>query len=108
MELDMEQTVMELLINAGEARSSAMMAIQAARAQDWAQADAQLLASQEAAKAAHLIQTRLIGLDEGEGKVPVNLIMVHAQDHLMTAMLCRDLAQEMVLLRKELFGRPSA
>ncbi|MCI4185035.1 PTS lactose/cellobiose transporter subunit IIA [Dickeya dianthicola] len=108
MEFDMEQTVMELLINAGEARSSAMMAIQAARAQDWAQADAQLLASQAAAKAAHLIQTRLIGLDEGEGKVPVNLIMVHAQDHLMTAMLCRDLAEEMVLLRKELFGRSSA
>ncbi|NKI75177.1 PTS lactose/cellobiose transporter subunit IIA [Dickeya sp. CFBP 2040] len=108
MELDMEQTVMELLINAGEARSCAMMAIQAARAQDWSQAEAQLLASQEAAKAAHLIQTRLIGLDEGEGKVPVNLIMVHAQDHLMTAMLCRDLAEELVLLRKELCGRPSA
>jgi PTS system cellobiose-specific IIA component len=108
MEFDMEQTVMELLINAGEARSSAMMAIQAARGQDWAQADAQLLASKEAAKAAHLIQTRLIGLDEGEGKVPVNLIMVHAQDHLMTAMLCHDLAEELVLLRKELFERSSA
>ncbi|AIR70767.1 PTS lactose/cellobiose transporter subunit IIA [Dickeya fangzhongdai] len=108
MEFDMEQTVMELLINAGEARSSAMMAIQAARGQDWAQADAQLQASKEAAKAAHLIQTRLIGLDEGEGKVPVNLIMVHAQDHLMTAMLCHDLAEELVLLRKELFDRPSA
>ncbi|SLM64433.1 MULTISPECIES: PTS lactose/cellobiose transporter subunit IIA [Dickeya] len=108
MEWDMEQTVMELLINAGEARSCAMMAIQAARAQDWVAADAQLLASQAAAKAAHQLQTRLIGLDEGEGKVPVNLIMVHAQDHLMTAMLCRDLADEMVQLRKELFGRPHA
>ncbi|RNM04599.1 PTS lactose/cellobiose transporter subunit IIA [Dickeya undicola] len=108
MELDMEQTVMELLINAGEARSSAMMAIQAAREQDWAQADAQLQASKDAAKAAHLIQTRLIGLDEGEGKVPVNLIMVHAQDHLMTAMLCHDLAEELVLLRKALSDRPSA
>ncbi|MGM3160866.1 PTS lactose/cellobiose transporter subunit IIA [Dickeya undicola] len=108
MEFDMEQTVMELLINAGEARSSAMMAIQAAREQDWAQADAQLQASKDAAKAAHLIQTRLIGLDEGEGKVPVNLIMVHAQDHLMTAMLCHDLAEELVLLRKALSDRPSA
>ena len=32
---DMEQTVMELLINAGEARSNAMMAIQAARHREW-------------------------------------------------------------------------
>ncbi|AIA72436.1 PTS system, cellobiose-specific IIa component [Pectobacterium atrosepticum SCRI1043] len=101
-EFDMEQTVMELLINAGEARSNAMMAIQAARQREWQQADALLAASQETARAAHRVQTRLIGLDEGEGKVPVNLIMVHAQDHLMTAMLCRDLAEEIVLLRREM------
>ncbi|MBS4430497.1 PTS lactose/cellobiose transporter subunit IIA [Pectobacterium punjabense] len=99
---DMEQTVMELLINAGEARSNAMMAIQASRQREWQQADNLLATSQEAARAAHRVQTRLIGLDEGEGKVPVNLIMVHAQDHLMTAMLCRDLAEEIVLLRREM------
>ncbi|ACS84566.1 MULTISPECIES: PTS lactose/cellobiose transporter subunit IIA [Musicola] len=108
MEIDMEQTVMELLINAGEARSNAMMAIQAARQQEWQQADELLGASQDAARNAHKIQTQLIGLDEGEGKVPVNLIMVHAQDHLMTAMLCRDLAEELILLRRELFQRPNA
>ncbi|WDF98237.1 PTS lactose/cellobiose transporter subunit IIA [Pectobacterium carotovorum subsp. carotovorum] len=99
---DMEQTVMELLINAGEARSNAMMAIQAARQREWQQADDLLAVSQEAARAAHRVQTQLIGLDEGQGKVPVNLIMVHAQDHLMTAMLCRDLAEEIVLLRREM------
>ncbi|WP_225085690.1 PTS lactose/cellobiose transporter subunit IIA [Pectobacterium colocasium] len=99
---DMEQTVMELLINAGEARSNAMMAIQAARQREWQQADDLLAASLEAAREAHRVQTQLIGLDEGQGKVPVNLIMVHAQDHLMTAMLCRDLAEEIVLLRREM------
>jgi PTS system cellobiose-specific IIA component len=31
--------------------------------------------------------------------------MVHSQDHLMTAMLCRDLAEEIVLLRKEMFDK---
>lgn len=100
--MDFEQTMMELLINAGEARSQAMMAIQQARKRDWEGADAALAASDEAAKAAHKIQTALIGADEGCGKVPVTLILVHSQDHLMTAMLCRDLAGEIVLLRKEL------
>ena len=102
--MDFEQTMMELLINAGEARSSAMMAIQCARQRDWSGADAALAASDTAAKDAHKIQTQLIGADEGSGKLPVTLILVHAQDHLMNAMLCRDLAEEMVMLRKELFN----
>lgn len=100
--MDFEQTVMELLINAGEARSQAMIAMQQARKGEWSQVDAALEASDEAIKAAHKIQTALISADEGIGKIPVTLILVHAQDHLMTAMLCRDLADEMVLLRKEL------
>ena len=28
--------------------------------------------------------------------------MVHAQDHLMNAMLCRELAEEIIQLRREL------
>lgn len=101
MAIEMENVVMELIINAGEARSQAMMAIQAARQRNWELAQAALSASQDAIRAAHLIQTQLIGEDEGQGKIPVNLILVHAQDHLMTAMLCRDLAEEIVLLRQE-------
>ncbi|MGC0895032.1 PTS lactose/cellobiose transporter subunit IIA [Pantoea agglomerans] len=102
--MDYEQTMMELLINAGEARSSAMMAIQCARKRDWTGTDAALAASDTAAKAAHKIQTALIGADEGSGKLPVTLILVHAQDHLMNAMLCRELAEELVMLRKEIYG----
>lgn len=104
MSIDLEQSIMELLINAGEARSCAMLAIQSARQQAWQEADQQLAASQQAARAAHKVQTQLIGLDEGIGKIPITLIMVHAQDHLMTAILCRDLAEEMVMLRKEMYA----
>jgi len=102
--MDFEQTMMELLINAGEARSHAMSAIQHARKREWQLADEALAASVEASKGAHRIQTQLIGADEGCGKVPVTLILVHAQDHLMNAMLCRDLAEEIVLLRKEIYA----
>lgn len=102
--MDFEQTMMTLLIDAGEARSHAMSAIQFARKREWGQAEEALAASLKASSEAHKIQTELIGADEGCGKVPVTLILVHAQDHLMTAMLCRDLAEEIVLLRKEMFG----
>ena len=86
-----ESTVMELLIYAGQARSDAMEAIAASRQREWGRA-ADLMASSE---------TALIGEDEGCGKITVNLILVHAQDHLMTAMLCQDLAKEIIALRQE-------
>ncbi|RWR01862.1 molecular chaperone TorD [[Pantoea] beijingensis] len=101
MELD-ETTVMELIIHAGEARSCAMEALRAARTYDWHTADAMLVSASAAAKQAHHIQTTLIGADEGCGKIPMNLILVHAQDHLMNAMLCRELAEEIIVLHREI------
>ncbi|WP_048696818.1 PTS lactose/cellobiose transporter subunit IIA [Erwinia piriflorinigrans] len=99
--MDMETTVMELIIQAGDARSCAMQALRAARRYDWAEVDRHLEAATAAARSAHKVQTALIGADEGVGKVPVNLILVHAQDHLMNAMLCRELAEETVILHRE-------
>ncbi|KOC89397.1 MULTISPECIES: PTS lactose/cellobiose transporter subunit IIA [Winslowiella] len=107
MELD-ETTVMELIIHAGEARSLSMEALRAARKHDWATADQHLTAASAAAREAHKIQTALIGADEGCGKIPVNLILVHAQDHLMNAMLCRELAEEIIVLHREIAALKSA
>lgn len=42
------------------------------------------------------IQTRLIGDDQGVGKTKVSLVLVHAQDHLMTSMLARELVTELI------------
>jgi cellobiose PTS system EIIA component len=53
-------------------------------------------------KHAHKIQTQLIGLDEGSGKLPVNLITVHSQDHLMNAMVIQDLATDMIELYRRI------
>ncbi|HAW8330907.1 TPA: PTS lactose/cellobiose transporter subunit IIA [Escherichia coli] len=92
-----EELVMELLVNAGQARSDAMEAIRCAGQKDW-QGATQLMASSESAcLQAHKIQTALISQDEGCGK-----ILIHAQDHLMNAILCQDLAREIISLRKEL------
>ena len=97
-----ENTVMELLLHAGQARSDAMEAIAASRYGEWENVAALLASSEAACREAHNIQTTLIGQDEGCGKIKVNLILVHAQDHLMTAMLCQDLAKEIIALRKEI------
>ncbi len=101
--IDIETTVMTLLLHAGEARSCAMHALQYAREQNWGEAQQALNAADNAAREAHKIQTQLIGEDEGAGKLPVTLILVHAQDHLMNAMLCRDLAGEIIALRQQIW-----
>ncbi|PWC19545.1 PTS lactose/cellobiose transporter subunit IIA [Brenneria corticis] len=97
-----ENTVMELIIYAGEARSNAMEALDAARKRAWGEADALLAAASAAARKAHQVQTALIGADEGSGKIPITLILVHAQDHLMNAILCRELVEELIYLHKEI------
>ena len=99
--MDMESTVMELIINAGEARSYAMQALRAAKKGDWAQVEAQLTEASAASKRAHDVQTMLIGMDEGCGKIPVNLVMVHAQDHIMTSMLAREMIEELIAIYRQ-------
>jgi len=99
---NMEETVMELIINAGESRSCAMQALYAAKAGKWDEVDGLLAESTAASKLAHKVQTSLIGLDQGTGKVPVNLIMVHAQDHIMTSMLARELIEELIEVHRKL------
>ncbi|MGY0615584.1 PTS lactose/cellobiose transporter subunit IIA [Vibrio sp. FJH11] len=100
--MDLESTVMELIINAGESKSLAMQALMSAKQGKWDEVDDLLTQSTEAAKRAHGVQTELIGMDEGQGKVPVNLIMVHAQDHIMTSMLARELIEELINIHRKL------
>ncbi|HFL4979969.1 TPA: PTS lactose/cellobiose transporter subunit IIA [Escherichia coli] len=97
-----EELVMELLVNAGQARSDAMEAIRCAGQKDWHGATQLMASSESACLQAHKIQTALISQDEGCGKIKVNLILIHAQYHLMNAILCQDLAREIISLRKEL------
>lgn len=100
--MDLESTVMELIINAGESKSLAMQALASAKQGKWDEVDDLLNQSTAAAKRAHGVQTELIGMDEGQGKVPVNLIMVHAQDHIMTSMLARELIEELINIHRQL------
>jgi PTS system cellobiose-specific IIA component len=94
--LDLEEAVMGIIVNAGQSRSLCFEALRQAKAGMFAEADGLLAEAVEAGKAAHAVQTKLIEDDEGEGKTKMTLVMVHAQDHLMTSILCRELVTELV------------
>ncbi|WP_145475683.1 PTS N,N'-diacetylchitobiose transporter subunit IIA [Yersinia similis] len=98
----LEDVVMGLIINAGQARSLAYNALKQAKAGDFAQADELMAQSRKALNEAHLVQTQLIEADQGEGKTKVTLVLVHAQDHLMNAMLARELITELIELHQKI------
>ena len=100
--LDLEEQVMGIIVNAGQSRSLCYEALRCAKQGQFDEAEQLMQEAQTYANQAHLTQTQLIEADEGTGKTPMTLIMVHAQDHLMTSMLAKELVSELIALHKKL------
>ncbi|WNP32932.1 PTS N,N'-diacetylchitobiose transporter subunit IIA [Enterobacter kobei] len=98
---ELEEVVMGLIINSGQARSLAYTALKHAKAGDFAAAQQTMAQSRTALNEAHRVQTQLIESDQGEGRMKVSLVLVHAQDHLMTSMLARELIAELIELHEK-------
>lgn len=92
--------VMNLVVNSGEARSIAMEAIELAKEKRFEEAGQRLEQAHETINAAHNFQTELVQKEINGGSVPMSLLMCHGQDHLMTAMVVIDLAEQMVEMYK--------
>lgn len=93
---DFEELVINIIVNAGQARSNCIKAIECASRQDFSQAQKLLDAAGEALRTAHQAQTNFIE-DEARGvRHTVTLLMVHAQDHLMNAITVKDLSWQQI------------
>lgn len=95
---NMTETAFQIILYAGNGKSCAMEAIQEAKEGNFEKAD-QLIeeAGTELGKA-HDYQTKLLQREANGEENPVNVMLVHSQDHLMTSMTVRDLAVEIVEL----------
>jgi len=89
---------MGLIVGAGTARSDAREAIRLARSGDLIAARERLQSASEALKDAHHIQTELIQTEATGSHTAINLLLIHAQDHLMNAITMKDLAEEFIEL----------
>lgn len=54
---------------------------------------------------AHNIQTALLTKEAQGDHTPVDVLLVHAQDHLMTSILAKELIEQMIELYKRLDAR---
>ena len=93
---EQEQVVINLIVNSGSARSSAIEAIQYAKAGDIKKAEESLQTAKETVNDAHHSQTELIQAEIRGEKSPLNLLMAHAQDHLMTTILLKDIINNLL------------
>ncbi|MBB5326074.1 PTS system cellobiose-specific IIA component [Anoxybacillus tepidamans] len=97
----MEEIIFSIILHGGNGRSAAFEAITAAKQGDFSKARKKLEEAVNELAQAHHIQTMLIQREAKGEKQEVSLLMVHAQDHLMTAMTMKDLATELVDLYEQ-------
>lgn len=103
----MENLVFQIIAVAGDARCKATEAILNAKKNKLDEADRLIKEAREGIVPAHQLQMDLI-VDESRGnKQDMNILLVHAQDHLMTAMMFIDLAEEIVDIHKTLWDKIS-
>lgn len=98
----MEQVLAEMIASSGEARSASLEAIRHAKAGEMDKAEQALETAAKSLSKAHDWQTQLIHREAAGEAVPISLLLIHAQDHLMNAMTLKDLAREVIDLYRRL------
>lgn len=93
---DINMLSFNIILHAGNARSFAMEAIWLAKDNKCAEARQKIEAADEEFVLAHKVQTKLLQQEASGEPVNVSVILVHSQDHLMTAMTLKELANEMI------------
>lgn len=96
------EVIMELIMYGGDAKSSAMEAIQAAKVGDFELAKSKISMAEASLVKAHHSQTGMLTQEAQGNKVEISLLMVHGQDHLMTSMSFTDLAKEIIELYEKI------
>ncbi len=85
-----------IILHAGNARSSSMEAISLAKQYRFDEARQKIEEASQEFTLAHHHQTKLLTAEANGDKTEITVILVHAQDHLMTAMTVKELANEMI------------
>lgn len=91
----------EIVAFAGDARSKLITALRKAKEKKFDECDKLVAEAHELLREAHNTQTEMIA-EEASGKYSdLTFVMVHGQDHLMTAMLLNDVIGTLIDIYKK-------
>ncbi|EOL50143.1 PTS system cellobiose-specific IIA componenent [Enterococcus phoeniculicola] len=99
---EIQVAAFEIILNSGNARTTIHKSFAAMRKSDFSHAEQLLTKANEEILQAHKSQTALLKDYAGGKKIEMEIIMVHAQDHLMTTMTLLEVAQEMKYLYEQI------
>ncbi|WP_297280875.1 PTS lactose/cellobiose transporter subunit IIA [uncultured Anaerococcus sp.] len=91
----------EIVAYSGDARSSLLEARNCAKRGEWDRIDSLIQSAQENINEAHNKQTEMLTLDARGEDLDIGIIMIHAQDHLMTTMLLKDIIYDLIEIYKK-------
>lgn len=98
---DLIMLAFKIISDGGDASAKFLTAIQNAEDGDFESAENNLKEGQASLVLAHKIQFDLLQKEVSGETTEYSLLMVHAQDHLMNAILLKDLAHSIVRLNKK-------
>lgn len=96
--MDTEMVAMQIIASAGDGKGLAFDSLEAAKSGDFTKAYELLKNSEDASLDAHKAQTELLIADANGEKTPIDVLLVHSQDHLMTSILAQELIKELIQL----------
>ena len=100
--MELEENLIEIISLSGEVKKKFLEAVKHAKNNETELADEVYEEADDKLIKAHLKQTELINQEAGGDKLESSLLLTHAQDHLMTAILLKDMAKEFMDLYQRL------
>lgn len=96
-------TAFAIIAEAGDSKAQSMEAIRCAKEGRFDEAEEHLKNAQEKMNEVHNTQTELFTEEANGNPTDVNVILVHAQDHLTMCIMAYDNAQIVMELYKEIY-----
>lgn len=94
--MENEDVIFQIILDSGDARTNIMSVFDSLKNKDYEQAKEYVKEANQCLNRAHKAQAAMITREINEETNSVSLLMVHAQDHLMTTMAMRDLVNKMI------------
>lgn len=98
----------QIILYSGNGKANSMKAIHEAKIGNYEMAEQLMMEAGRELTEAHKCQTKLLQGEANGINGDVSIILVHSQDHLMTSMTFRDLAQEFIDVYQHLAAKSSA
>ena len=86
----------EIVAYSGDARSKLLLAVEKAKQKDFTECDKLISEANDCLNDAHKSQTELLQLEARGENIDIGFITVHAQDHLMTTILLKDIINNLL------------